>query len=228
MRLVTGAGRAVLAAAAAAVAINLGATMALAASTTLSVKVTNGGTGIAVATSATLTDGTFAATCSTSGKTSALSMTSLIPTGTQEGTAPFRIGPVEALTVGHCKAGSLGAVTATFSKLYYSFKADSKTNGLGDTAVLVTGVSIAVAVSGCTFDIAGSMPAYYTNSTGDLTFTTTSPVQQLTTAALVINNAVGCTGIVNNADHVKFSATAPVSVTGSTGGWKIKATIPAS
>lgn len=190
---------------AAALAIGLGATTALAA-TTLTVKVTNGGTYKATASKTVLTDRGVSVTCSSTATTKASTATGSIPTGTRTGTSPVKIGTAGTLNFKNC-TGPLGPVTVTVNKLPYSVKVDSKTNSTGQTDGMITGVNTSVSMAGCSFTVTGSAPDFYTNSTHTLKLTPTLPITPLNTARLTISNVVGCAGLIVNGDHPTFKST---------------------
>lgn len=189
--------------AAAALAIGFGASSALAA--TLTVKVTSGGTYTAKATSTVLTDNGVSITCT--GSTASGS----IPTKTYtSATVPVKVGTVAKLGFTGC-TGPLGGVTVTVNRLPYSVKVDSKTNGSGQTDGMITGVNTSVSMTGCSFNVTGSAPGFYTNSSHKLSLTPTLPIKPLTTAQLTISGVSGCAGLVANGDHPTYKSTYTVS-----------------
>ena len=189
--------------AAAALAIGFGASSALAA--TLTVKVTSGGTYTAKATSTVLTDNGVSITCT--GSTASGS----IPTKTYtSATVPVKVGTVAKLGFTGC-TGQLGGVTVTVNRLPYSVKVDSKTNGSGQTDGMITGVNTSVSMTGCSFNVTGSAPGFYTNSSHKLSLTPTLPIKPLTTAQLTISGVSGCAGLVANGDHPTYKSTYTVS-----------------
>lgn len=189
--------------AAAALAIGFGASSALAA--TLTVKVTSGGTYTAKATSTVLTDNGVSITCT--GSTASGS----IPTKTYtSATVPVKVGTVAKLGFTGC-TGPLGGVTVTVNGLPYSVKVDSKTNGAGQTDGMITGVNTSVSMTGCSFNVTGSAPGFYTNSSHKLSLTPTLPIKPLTTAQLTISGVSGCAGLVANGDHPTYKSTYTVS-----------------
>ena len=189
--------------AAAALAIGFGASSALAA--TLTVKVTSGGTYTAKATSTVLTDNGVSITCT--GSTASGS----IPTKTYtSATVPVKVGTVAKLGFTGC-TGPLGGVTVTVNRLPYSVKVDSKTNGAGQTDGMITGVNTSVSMTGCSFNVTGSAPGFYTNSSHKLSLTPTLPIKPLTTAQLTISGVSGCAGLVANGDHPTYKSTYTVS-----------------
>lgn len=206
MKLRTPASRAAFAAVATTLAVTLGASTALAASaTTLSAMVTKGGAFTASSSTVTLTDAGVSLTCSSSGSTPALTATGSIPSGTKQGASPLKVGTSKTFSLSGCN-GPLGPVTATFSKLPYSIKADSATNASGQTDEIISGIDATVSMTGCSFTTTGSIPGYYTNSTGNLTLTPTLPMKPLNKAQLTVSNVSGCAGLVNNGDHPALSS----------------------
>ena len=189
--------------AAAALAIGFGASSALAA--TLTVKVTSGGTYTATSKSTVLTDNGVSITCT--GSTASGS----IPTKTYtSATVPVKVGTVAKLGFTGC-TGPLGGVTVTVNRLPYSVKVDSKTNGSGQTDGMITGVNTSVSMTGCSFNVTGSAPGFYTNSSHKLSLTPTLPIKPLTTAQLTISGVSGCAGLVANGDHPTYKSTYTVS-----------------
>lgn len=198
-------GRMLFTGVAAALAIGFGASSALATTATLTVKVTNGGTYTAKSTSTVLTDNGVSVTCT--GSTASGS----IPTKTYtNATTPVKVGTSAKLAFTGC-TGPLGAVTVTVNALPYSVKVDSKTTSTGKTDGMVTGVKTAVSMTGCSFNVTGSAPGFYTNSTHKLTLTPTLPTKPLNSARLTIGNVSGCAGLVNNGDHPTYKSTYTVS-----------------
>lgn len=189
---------------AAALAAGLGATTALAA-TTLTVKVTNGGTYKATARATVVRDRAFSVTCSSSSTSKASKATGSIPTATTTGTSPVTIGTVATLKFKNC-TGPLGPVTVTASGLPYSVTVDSKTNSAGLTDAMITGVSASVSMKGCSLTVTGAAPGYYTNQTHKLALTPKLPIRPLKSAQLTISNVVGCKGIIMNGDHPTYRA----------------------
>lgn len=201
--------------AAAGAVVGLAAAPAMAA-TTLTVKVTNGGTYTATASKTVFTNktsiGSVTVTCSTVGSTPASKGTGSVPTGTHTGTSPVKIGTVSTLAFHNC-TGALGPVTTKVNSLPYSLKVDSTTTSTGKTDGMITGINVHVSMSGCSFNVAGSSPGFYTNGTHTLTMTTTGslPTKPLNTARLTVNSVVGCGGLVVNGNHPTFKGTYAVS-----------------
>lgn len=195
----------VLAGSAAAIAIGLSATSALAA-TALTVKVTGGGSFTGTASKTVLSDNGVNVTCSSKGSKAASTAKGSIKTGTIKGAAPLKVAPVSGLTFNNC-TGPLGAVTAKPVKEPYALRVDSKTNGSGQTAGMITGVSVQVSMTACSFTVTGSAPGYYSNSKHTLNMTPKPPVKLLNSAKLTVSNVNGCAGVVHNGDHPTYTAT---------------------
>jgi|SRR5262245_114657 len=189
--------------------IGLSAAPAMAA-TTLKVQVSNGGTYTATASKTVLKNGSVAVTCTSTSTTKASKGTGTVATATTQGTSPVAIGTVKTLAFNNC-TGPLGAVTTTIKALPYSLKVDSTTNSSGQTDGMITGTKVHVSMTGCSFDVSGSAPAFYTNSTHKLTVTKSLPITPLNTAKLTVANVSGCAGLVSNGDHPTFTSTYTVS-----------------
>jgi hypothetical protein len=178
------------------------------AATTLTVKVSGGGSYTAKAGKTVLTDGLVSVTCTSSKGSGKLA------NGTHHGKAPLKIGTVAKLSFSGC-TGPLGAVkTTVHGKLVLS--ADSKTNKKGQTDAFISGVNVSVSIpsAGCTFTVTGSAPGFFTNKTHTLTTTPKLPVKPIKRAQLTISNVSGCAGAVNNGDHPTYKATYKVSLKG--------------
>jgi hypothetical protein len=189
------------AAAAAVVGMSVGSALA---STSLTVKVSHGGSYTATAKGETvLADGSVHVKCKASkgsGK---------IANGTHHGAAPVTVGTVAKLSFSKC-SGPLGGVSTTVHGKP-ALKADSKTNSKGETDAIITGVNVSVATGSCTFNVTGSAPGYYTNKTHTLTMATKLPVKAATKATLTISDVSGCLGVVTNNQHPTYSAIYKVS-----------------
>jgi len=215
MTLIKRASNLLLVAATAGAVVGLSAAPAMAA-TTLTVKVTNGGTYTATSSKTVFTNktaaGTIAVTCSTVGSTPASKGTGSVPTATTTGTSPVKAGTVSTLAFHNC-TGPLGAVTTTVTALPYKLLVDSTTNSTGQTDGIISGVKVNVSMTGCSFTVTGSSPGFYTNSSHKLSMTTTSklPIKPLNTATLTVSNVVGCAGLVVNGNHPTFSGVYTVS-----------------
>jgi hypothetical protein len=197
------AGRGLFAAAAAAAAIGLGATTALAA-TTLTVKVTGGGSYTATTTKTVLTDNGVSVTCTSS------KATGTIPTKSYKSASPVTVGTAKSLNFTKC-TGPLGAVTVKVNKLPYSVKVNSKSNSKGQTDGEITGVNTSVSMTACKFNVTGSAPGFYTNSTHKLSLTSKLPIKALNKAQLTVSGVNGCAGLVHNGDHPTYTSTYTLS-----------------
>src|SRR5690349_6143243 len=198
-------GRILVPAAAAAMAVAFGASSALATTATLTVKVTNGGSYTASSGSTVLTDNGVSVTCTGS------SAGGSIPTKTYTAkTSPVKVGNSSSLSFTGC-TGPLGAVTVTVNALPYNVKVDSKTNSAGQTDGMVTNVNTSVSMTGCSFNVTGSAPGFYTNSSHVLSLTPTLPIKALNSAKLTVSNVNGCAGLVNNGDHPTYKSNYTVS-----------------
>jgi len=209
MTLIKRASNLLLVAATAGAVVGLSAAPAMAA-TTLTVKVSNGGTYTATASKTVLSDNGVNVTCTSTSTTPASKATGTVATATHTGTSPVKIGTVKTLSFNHC-TGPLGTVHTTITALPYSIKVDSKTNSTGQTDGIITGAKVHVSMTGCSFDVTGSAPAFYTNSTHKLTVTSKLPITPLNKAQLTVSNVVGCATLVNNGDHPKYTSTYTVS-----------------
>jgi hypothetical protein len=207
------AGSALLATAAlAAASIGLFATPALASTPKLTVKVTGGGTFTATSSLTTLaikvSGVPVAVTCKSKGKTPASSAAGDIKSGTYKGTAPVKIGTTSKLAFNNC-TGPLGAVKTKVLKEPYFTTIDSKTNSKGQTDGIIAGVDTQVSQTGCTFNVTGSSPGYYTNGKHTLTMTPKPPIKPLVKAQLTISNVKGsCGGLAGSLKglHPTFSS----------------------
>ena len=204
------AGSVLFAGAAAAAMVALSAGSALAA-TTLTVKVSGGGSYSGAAAKTVLTDGTGKSavnvTCVTKGKSKASTASGKINNGTHKGAAPVVVGTATKLAFNNC-TGPLGAVTTKVAKTPYKLSVDSKTNSKGQTDGIISGVSVSVKNGTCSFTVTGSSPGYYTNKTHTLTMTPTLPIKPLVKAQLTISGVnKGCFGVVTNGQHPTFTST---------------------
>jgi hypothetical protein len=201
--------RAVFTAAATAAMVGLSAGSAL-ASTTLTVKVSGGGAYTATASKTVLTDGLVAVTCTTVGRKAASVGSGKLANGTHKGAAPVKIGTVAKLAFNNCR-GPLGAVHTTVKATPYTVSADSKTTKKGQTDALISGVSVLVSSTACSFKVTGGTLGFYTNSKHTLTVTTKNklPTKPVKTAQLTISgvSAGNCGGLVHNGDHPTYVST---------------------
>ena len=182
------------------------------ASTTLTAKVSGGGSITATASKTVLSDNGVSVTCTTKGSTAASKATGSIPNGTHKGASPVKVGTSTKLSFGNC-SGPLGAVKTKVEALPYSINVDSKTTSKGDTDGIISGVKVAVSMTGCSFTVTGSSPGFYSNSKHTLNMTTTSklPTKPLNSAALTVSGVNGCAGLVKDGDHPTYVSTYTVS-----------------
>ena len=189
--------------------VGLSAAPAMAA-TTLTVKISNGGSYTATSAKTVLKDGTVSVTCSTVGSTPGSSTSGKVPTGSHTGTSPVKVGTAAKLAFNNC-TGPLGAVTTVIHSLPYAISVDSKTNSSGQTDGIISGVKVNVSMTGCSFTVTGSTPGFYTNKTHKLSVTPKLPITALNKAQLTVSNVNGCAGLVNNGDHPSYTSTYTVS-----------------
>jgi hypothetical protein len=209
MTLIRRASNLLLVAATAGAVVGLSAAPAMAA-TTLKVKVSNGGTYTATASKTVLSDNGANVTCTSTSTKPASKATGTVATATHQSASPVKIGTVATLSFNHC-TGPLGTVHTTVTALPYSLKVDSTTNSTGQTDGMITGTKVHVSMTGCSFDVTGSAPAFYTNGTHKLTVTKKLPITPLNTAKLTVSNVSGSCLVVNNGDHPTFTSTYTVS-----------------
>ena len=169
-------GRVLFTAAAAAAVVGLTVGPALATTTHLTVKVKGGGSYTATAKTTVLTDNGVSVTCKTMGKTPSSKASGKISSGTYRGSAPLKVGTATKLAFNNC-TGPLGAVTTTISGTPYLVKANSTTNSKGDTDALITGTNVHVSMTGCSFNVTGSSPGYFSNKKHTLNMTSKLPVE---------------------------------------------------
>jgi hypothetical protein len=205
MRIRKRAGSALFVGAAAATVIGLGATMALATSATLTVKVTKGGSYTAKSSKTVLTDHGVSVTCSSS------TASGSVPTKTYTNkTTPVTVGTAAKLSFSGC-TGPLGKVTVKVNKLPYKVTVDSKTNAKGQTDGLITGANTSVSMTGCSFKVTGSAPGFYTNGKHTLSLTPSLPNKPLNKGQLTVSGVSGCAGLVSNGDHPTYKSTYTLS-----------------
>lgn len=173
------------------------------AATSLSVKVSGGGSYTAKAGKTVLTDNGVSVTCASSKGSGSLK------NGTYHGKAPVKIGTVSKLGFTKCSS-LLGQVTNTVHGKPV-LNADSKTNSKGETAAVISKVDVSVSVTSCAFTVTGSAPGYYKNSNHTLYMTPKAPVKAAVKAKLTVSGVKGCSGVVKNGDHPTYTATYKVS-----------------
>jgi hypothetical protein len=188
--------------------------------TTLTVKVSGGGTFTATASKTVLSetvDGVpVTVTCKSKGKTPASSAKGDIPNGTVKGASPVKVGTTKDLTFNNC-TGPLGAVHTKVEAEPYKVSIDSKTNSKGETDGEISGVKVHVTMTGCAFNVTGASPGYYTNGKHTLTMSSKLPVKSTTKAELTISGVAAgtCAGIIKNGQHPGFSSTFTLSRKGT-------------
>jgi hypothetical protein len=195
------------AAAAAVVGMSVGSALA---STSLTVKVSHGGSYTATAKKTVLSDKGVSVTCTTKGKTPSSKGSGKISNGTYRGKNVVDLGAVKGLKFNNCTGPLLGVTTVVHGKPVLN--ADSKTNGKGDTDAIISGVDVSVSMTGCSFVVKGTAPGFYNNKTHTLTMTSKKlPEKALEKAQLSISGVSGCAGLVGNGDHPTYNATYTVS-----------------
>jgi hypothetical protein len=174
----------------------------------LTVKVSGGGKFTAIATKTVLTNrvhGTnINVTCTTKGRKHAASASGNIPSRTDRGTSPVKVGTATNLAFNNC-IGPVGPVTTKVVREPYFVAVDSKTNRKGQTDGFIGGIDVNVKTFACSFTVTGSAPGFYTNGKHSLTMTPRLPVRATFGAQLTVSHVVGCAGLVNNRNHPTFS-----------------------
>ena len=203
-----------VAATAAVVGLSAGPAMASASSSTLTVKVSGGGSYTATTAKTVLSDNGQNVTCTTKGKTAASTGSGKIPNGTDKGSSPVKVGTVAKLSFNNC-TGPLGKVTTTIKSTPYTVSVDSKTNSKGQTDGLISGVKVAVKMTGCSFTVTGSAPGYYTNGKHTLNLTAKLPTKALSKAQLTVSGVSGCFSLIKNGDHPTYTGTYTLSRKGT-------------
>ncbi len=186
------AGSVLFTAAAAAAVVGLSAGSALAA-TTLTVKVSGGGNYSASAKTTVLTDHGVSVTCASTHSKASSTASGKIASGSTRKASPVKVGTAAKLSFNNC-SGPLGAVKTTVKSTPYAVSVDSKTNSKGQTDGIISGIKVAVSMTGCSFNVSGTTAGYYTNSKHTLTMTTKSklPVKPLSNAQLTVSGVNGC------------------------------------
>ncbi len=215
MAILKRAGGALFAVAAVAAAVGLSTAPAM-ASTTLTVKVTNGGTITATAKTTVLSETVkgvpINVTCSTKGKTPASVSSGPVKTGTYKGATPVKVGTVTKLSFNNCE-GPLGGVTNKPESYPYSISVDSATNSKGETDGIIGPVKVAVSMTGCTFLVTGEATGYFDNANHTLVVTPKLPVKALTAAKpLTVSDVDGCDGIIVNGQHPTYTGTYSINL----------------
>jgi hypothetical protein len=201
------AGGVLFAVAAGAAAVGLSVAPAM-ASTTLTAKVTGGGSITAKASKTVLSDNGVNVTCTSTKKVTASVATGTVKTGTYKGASPLKVGTTTKLTFKNC-ASPVGAVTTTPESYPYLIKVDSKTTSKGKTDGIIGPVKVKVSIPkvGCSFTVTGTTPGYFDNANHTLVVTNKLPVKALSKAQLTISGVKGCLGVVNNGNHPTYTGT---------------------
>ncbi|MGO8958373.1 MAG: hypothetical protein ACLQFR_13525 [Streptosporangiaceae bacterium] len=202
------AGSVLFAAAAAAAVVSLSAGTALAA-TTLTVKVSGGGSYVATAKSTILSDHGVNVTCTSTKSKPSSTASGKIANGTTTKAVPVKVGTAAKLTFNNCTS-LLGPVNTTVKSLPYAVTVDSKTNSKGQTDGIITGIKVSVSTTGCSFMVTGSTTGYYTNKSHTLTMTPKLPITPLVKKAQLTVSGVAkgsCAGAVKNGDHPTYTST---------------------
>jgi hypothetical protein len=209
MSIMKRAGSGLLVVAAAAAAFGLSVAPAMAA-TTLTAKVTTGGTITATAKKTVLSNGTgknkVSVTCVTKGKKAASVAVGSVKTGTYKGPSPLKVGTTTKLSFSNC-TGPLGAVKTKPESFPYFIKVDSKTSSKGITDGIIGPVKVAVSTSECKFTVTGTAPGYFDNANHTLVVTNKLPVKALSKAELTVSDVSGCLGVISNGDHPTYVGT---------------------
>jgi hypothetical protein len=189
------------ASAAAVVGLSVGPAVA---ATSLTVKVSGGGSYTATAGTTVLTDNGISVTCKSSKASN-----SKLASGTYKGKAPVKLGTVTKLGFSKCTGLTLQVTNKVIG--HPQLNADSKTNSKGDTAAAISKVDVIVTTTGCSFTVTGSAPGYYNNSKHTLYMTPKPPVKLAVKAQLTVSAVTGCSGLVKKGDHPTYKAAYKVS-----------------
>jgi hypothetical protein len=194
------------AAAVAIVGISVGPALA---ATSLTVKVSGGGSYTAKAGKTVLSDNGVNLTCKSS------KATGKIASGKYHGAAPLKVGTTKTLTFSSCTSAA-GTPTFTYHGFPYSVTANGKTVS-GETAAIISGTNVGVTITavGCSFTVTGSATGYYSNAKHTLYITPRVPKKLKPInkkAQLTIGNVSGtCLGAVTDGQHPTFTGTYSVS-----------------
>jgi hypothetical protein len=216
MAILKRAGGALFAVAAVAAAVGLSTAPAM-ASTTLTAKVSGGGTITATAKTTVLgekVDGVNVnVTCSTKGKTAASVSSGPVKSGTYKGASPLKVGTASKLAFNNC-TGLLGKVTNKPESLPYNISVDSTTNSKGETDGIIGPVKVAVSMKDCSFMVTGSAPGYFDNSNHTLVVTNKLPVKPLESAQLTISGVKKgtCAGLIADGQHPTYTGTYSINL----------------
>jgi hypothetical protein len=205
MAIIKRAGGVLFAVAAVAAAVGLSAAPAM-ASTTLTAKVSGGGSIIATAKKTTLSDNGANVTCVSTKKKAASVASGTVKSGTYKGAAPLKVGTTTKLAFNNC-TGPLGGVTTKPESYPYLIKVDSKTNSKGITDGIIGPVKVEVSMTACSFEVTGDAPGYFDNANHTLVVTNKLTVKPLSKAQLTVADVSGCAGIVKNGQHPTYVGT---------------------
>jgi hypothetical protein len=196
------------------VVVTTGLSDAAAASASLTVKVTDGGTYSATASQVFLIDHNVAAvSCGTAGTTPAAKSKGALNDGTHTGVSPVNFGEVSTWAFGRCdSAVGEGAVTIAVRSLPYSVAADSTTNKAGDTDLIIPGISIRVSQVGCSFTVSGSAQGYYVNGTHELHLTSSLPITPLNKVQLTMSKISGSLCPWKDGDRITMKSTYALNI----------------
>lgn len=185
------------------------------ASTSLTVKVSNGGDYSATARSVTLTDTSFGNvtwTCSTVKSKPASRINGRLTSGTHTGNAPVMIGAFSGWAFNNCDGPGGPFAKFKLRSLPYNIAADSTTSGSGKTDLIISGINAFIEWAGCQFTLTGSAAGYYTNSNHMLTLTSKPPTAPLNKAQLTVKKVSGCAGLPSNGHHFTIETAYPLSI----------------
>jgi len=178
------------------------------ASTSLTVKVSGGGSYSAKAGMTVLSDNGVNVTCKSS------KAAGKIASGKHHGAAPLKVGTTKTLSFSSCTSAG-GTPAFTYHKLPYSVMANGKTVS-GETAAIIKGTDVGVTLKGigCSFTVTGNASGYYSNTKHTLYITPRVPkkLHPVQKAQLTISNESGnCLGAVTNGQHPTFTGTYKVN-----------------
>ncbi|GAA3987377.1 hypothetical protein GCM10023085_81780 [Actinomadura viridis] len=123
---------------------------------------------------------------------------------TTSGHSGVGIGTISSTTWDTCR----GPLSLTFTVAHsgsWKLNAIQPTSTAGRSVGTVTNVVANISGPGCTATFSGGVPAYYDNSTGQLTFDPTAP--NPTGVSVVASGVSGCLGIITNGDVGRFAGT---------------------
>jgi len=193
---------AIFGAVAAAAVVGLSAAPAMAMpATSLKAKVSGGGAITAKSTGKTiLSDNGVSVTCSSS------KASGKINNGTKTGAAPLEVGTTTKLSFTNCN-GPLGKVTTTIEGTPYKISVVGRTNSKGNTDGIIGPVTVKTSMTGCSFEVTGYSPGYYSNSKHELVVTPVKGIKQ----DLTVKDVDGCAGLVKDGNHPTYTSTYKVN-----------------